>query len=315
MSKTLAILNPFSGNGRAEKFLPQVEAELRRAGVAYDLARTQSALHAVELAREASTQGYTRVLALGGDGIVHEIVNGLMRASAEGETLALGIIPLGSGNDFNKVLPPASRVGETRDDWRAAITRIAAGNSALFDVGRIVGDKPAPGQPHPHYFDNGMDVGFGALVAKQAHTVPKFLTGTSMYLVAVLKTLADYHVPRLKLTLDDGTIIEQRSTMTAITNGRCVGGGFWLAPEAKPDDGKFDVLIAKGLGRAGILGLVPRVMKGTHLHHPAVRMMQATRVVIDSPDALVVEADGELPFLEAHHLEVELLPRRLRVIV
>ena len=84
---------------------------------------------------------------------------------------------------------------------------------------------------------------------------------------------------------------------------------------ARMDDARFDVMIAQGLGRAGILGLVPRVMKGTHITHPAVRMEQAARVVIDSPDPLVVEADGEIPFLDAHHLEIELLPRRLRLIV
>ena len=315
MSKTLAILNPFSGRGRAAKLFPQVETELKRAGIEYDLARTRTALHAIQLAWEAHADGYERIIALGGDGLAHEIVNGLMRASQEGETIALGVIPLGTGNDFNKMVPPACRVGQTHDNWRAAINTIARGKTDLFDIGRIVGDHPTPGHPHPHYFDNGMDVGFGALVAKHAGSVPSFLQGTSMYLAAVFKTLANYQVPRLKITLDDGTTIEQRSTMTAIANGRCFGGGFWIAPEAMPDDGQFDLMIARGLGRAGILALVPRVMQGTHLTHPAVRMTRAARIVIDSPDPLVVEADGELPFLEAHHLEIELLPRRLRLIV
>jgi len=311
MPKTLAILNPFSGRGRAAKLFPQVETELKHAGIEYELATTRNALHAIELAQDAHVVGYARILAIGGDGLVHEIINGLLRASGEGETIPLGIIPLGTGNDFNKMMPPACRVGQTHDDWHVAIQTIARGETDLFDVGRIVGDNPLPGQPHPHYFDNGMDVGFGALVAKHASSVPAFLQGTSMYLAAVFKTLANYQVPRLKITLNDGTTIEQRSTMTAIANGRCFGGGFWIAPDAEPNDGQFDVMVAQGLGRAGILALVPRVMQGTHLTHPAVRMLRAARVVIDSPDPLVVEADGELPFLEAHHLEIELLPRRV----
>lgn len=315
MTHTLVIFNPVSGRGRAAKEWPQVQAELDARGVQFDVATTRESLHAVRLAWDAPNQGYDRIVAAGGDGLVHEIVNGLLRASDEGETIALGIIPLGNGNDFNKMMPPVCRVGQMHNDWHEAVRKIAAGETQLFDAGRIVGDKPAPGHPHPHYFQNGMDVGFGALVAKYARDVPGFLSGTSMYLASVFKTLLAYQVPRLCIHLDNGQVIDQRSTMTAVANGRCFGGGFWIAPQAQVDDGHFDLLIAEGLGRVGILGLVPRVMNGTHMTHPAVRMTQASRVVIDSPDPLVVEADGEIPFLEAQHLEVEILPRRLRVVV
>ena len=119
----------------------------------------------------------------------------------------------------------------------------------------------------------------------------------------------------MKIQLDDGTLLEQRSVMTAVTNGRCVGGGFWLTPDARADDGRFDVMIAQGLNRAEILAFVPRVTNGTHVNHPVVRMTHAARVVIDSPDPVVVEADGEIPFLRAHHLEVELLAQRLCIMV
>ncbi len=315
MSKSLVIFNPVSGRGRAAKHWHEVETGLHGLGVEFDVSRTQECFHAVRLAWEAPERGYERVIAVGGDGLVHEVVNGLLRASQEAETIPLGIIPLGNGNDFNKMTPPECRVGETHDDWRAAIRRIAAGRTMKFDVGRIVGDHPLPGQPQPLYFHNGMDVGFGARVANHARDIPKFLHGFPMYLASVILTLADYQVPRLTIHLGDGTTIEQRSTMTAIANGRCFGGGFWIAPQASANDARFEVMIGKGLGRAGILALVPRVMKGTHVTHPAIRMTQASHVVIDSPDPLVVEADGEIPFLEAHHLEVELLPLRLSVVV
>ena len=90
-------------------------------------------------------------------------------------------------------------------------------------------------------------------------------------------TLANYQVPRLKIELDDRAQIEQPSTMTAVANGRCFGGGFWIAPNASANDARFEVMVSNGLGRVGILALVPRVMKGTHVTHPAVRMMQASR--------------------------------------
>ncbi len=315
MGKSLVIYNPISGHGRAASFLPAVETELRALGMPFDLAGTRESLHAVQLAWEAPAQGYERVLAMGGDGLVHEIINGLMRASGEGETIPLGIIPLGNGNDFNKMIPTPARIGEAHNDWRAALKRICLGETRLFDVGRITGDHPLPGHPHPQYFHNGMDIGFGAQVAKDVRTLPSFLNSTAMYFTGALRALISYDLPRVKVTLADGTTFEQVITMLAVANGRCVGGGFWIAPNALADDQQFDVMIGSGLDRLGILGILPRVMKGTHLTHPAVRMERSTRVVIDSPDPLVIEADGEIPFLEAHHLEIDVIPRRLRIVV
>jgi YegS/Rv2252/BmrU family lipid kinase len=315
VGKSLVIFNPISGHGRAVRHLPEVEAELRALGIAFDVEATRESLHAVQLAWEAPARGYERVLAMGGDGLVHEIVNGLLRASGEGETLPLGIIPLGNGNDFNKMIPVPAHVGEAHNDWREAIKRICSGETRLYDAGRITGDHPRPGHPHPTYFHNAMDVGFGAQVAKDVRTVPSFLNSTAMYFAGALRTLVSFDLPRVKLQLADGATIEQAMTMLAVANGRCVGGGFWIAPNAEADDEQFDVMIGKGLGRPAILGLMPRVMRGTHLTHPAVRLEHSARVVMDSPDPLVVEADGEIPFLEAHHLEIEMVPHCLRIIV
>lgn len=315
LNKTLAIYNPISGRGRAAKLWPQVDAELRSRGIEFDVAPTERPLHAVELASHARERGYDRIIAAGGDGLLHEVINGMMLVDDRTPTLPIGIIPLGSGNDFNKVTPPECAIGETRNDWRQAVARIAGGQTMSFDIGRISGDNPIRVQAHPHYFHNGMDIGFGALVAKHSRDVPGFLHGTTMYLASIIMTLADYQIPRLTIQLDDEPKIVQRSTMTAVANGRCFGGGFWIAPAAEANDARFDVMISTGLGRLGILRLVPLVMKGTHVTHPAVRMAHAAHLVIDSPDPLVIEADGEIPFLEAHHLEIDLLPGRLCLIV
>jgi len=313
MSKTLLVLNPMAGHGAALKIFPQVQSTLRQAGQAFQVAETRAPLHAVQIAREAPAQGYNRIVAIGGDGIAHEVVNGLMSASAEGETIALGIIPLGTGNDFIKSLPPALSPGETRDDWRLAIPRIVGGKTALVDVGKITADSLAPGQPHPHYFLNGADVGFGARVAKAVRNVP--VTGLAAYLLAIMQVLADYNLPRIKLTLDDGEVIELNTTLTAITNGRCFGSSFWLTPRAQIDDGVFDILIAKALGRAGILQIIPQLMKGAHLEHPAVIYRHARKIILESSTAMIIEADGELPFLQPKRLEIEILPKRLRVMI
>lgn len=313
MNKTLVILNPMAGHGIALKMFPQVEQALHDAGMEFDVVQTRANLHAVQLAQDAPGQGYERVIAVGGDGIVHEVVNGLLRASNEGETITLGIIPLGTGNDFVKSIPPALTPGNTRDDWKLSIPRAVSPKTALVDVGKITVDAPNAGVPHPQYFTNGTDVGFGARVAKAIRGIS--LTGMPAYLLAVIQVLSDYSLPRVKLTFDDGQVIELNTTLTAVTNGRCFGSSFWLTPMSDITDGELNVIMAKALGRVGILRLIPLLMNGTHINHPAISFKTARRVVIESPEAMIMEADGELPFDNAHRMEIEILPKRLRVAV
>jgi diacylglycerol kinase (ATP) len=133
-----------------------------------------------------------------------------------------------------------------------------------------------------------------------------------MYLASVFKTLLNYSVLRVKLQLD-GQLIEQTSAVIAIANGRCIGGGFWVAPQALHDDGLFDVMIADGLNRRGILALLTKVMQGTHLGEPCVKFVRVARVTLESPDPLVIESDGEIPFIGAQRVQIENLPKRIRV--
>ena len=307
MPKTLVIWNPIAGNGTAKQLWSSIESAMRAGGLVFDVAQTQAPLHAVRLAERAKRDGYEMIVAVGGDGIVHEIVNGMMRASNGEPSGTLGVIPVGSGNDFAKM------VNLQAHDWQTAVQRIIAGNTVSFDVGKVIGDVPAPGiDSGTRYFANSFDTGFGAQVSK--HTHMKLLTGTPMYLVAIFKTLVNYQIPRLHIEFADGKILEQTSTIMAVMIGRCFGSGFWIAPTAQVDDGVFDVYIADGLGRIGILGFLPRVMKGTHVGDPRIKNLQSSRVIITSPDPLAVEVDGEVPFLKAHRLEVEILPKRMQVI-
>lgn len=313
MARTLVVLNPMAGHGAALKMFPQVDEALRRSGMEFDVAYTRATMHAVQIAWDAPKQGYERIIAVGGDGIVHEVLNGLMRASEEGETIALGIIPLGTGNDFIKSIPPALNPGQTRDDWKACIPRVTSPKTALADVGKITVDVPTPGVPHPQYFTNGTDVGFGALVAKAIRGIP--LTGMGAYMVAVMQVLLDYGLPHIKLTIDDKEVIEFNTTLTAVTNGRCFGSSFWLTPMAEITDGELNIVMADTLSRVGIVQIIPQLMKGTHLNHPAVKFRKARKVIIESPNPLIMEADGEMPFHDARRMQIEILPRRLRVMV
>ncbi len=308
MAKTLAILNPVSGNGAGKKLSTAIQAALRENNLAFEWHETRAPLDATIAAERAKRDGYTTVIAIGGDGLVHEVVNGLLKASNEQPVGTLAVLPIGNGNDFAKMLP-------LPPDWREGIRRIVAGNTRWFDVGKITGDKPAPGiESSVHYFDNGMDTGFGALVSLHAHDAPAFITGTAMYLLAIAKTLRHYYIPHLKVTLDAKPPYEQDSTMFVVSLGQCMGNAFWMTPDALMDDGWFDLCVADGLGRAGILSIVPKLMNKTHLGDPRLKFYKAKRVILESAGALVVEIDGEIPFIDAHRLEVEILPSRLQVI-
>jgi YegS/Rv2252/BmrU family lipid kinase len=311
----LVIYNPIAGNGRAQAHWPLVESALLEAGVHFNVVATRAPLEARELAQQAP-QKYSQIIAIGGDGTIHEIVNGLMRASEERETIPLGIVPLGNGDDFAKMIPPETPIGSRPFDWNTAVQKIARGQTKLFDVGRISGDRPRPELGSgPYYFMNSFDVGFGAKTAQNLATIPTYFKGLSAYLAAIIKTLINFPALDLRLQLDDQAPFDQPTTITAVMNGRCLGNGFWFCPEARVDDGVFDLMVSQKVGRFTILRMIPKLMRGTHVNEPIVSMYRAKRVLIESKEPIVVETDGEIPYLDAHRLEIKVLHKRLRVIV
>ncbi len=269
----------------------------------------------MELARAASGN-YAAVIGVGGDGTLHEIANGLMQASGETETTPLGVIPLGNGDDFAKVLPPEAAIGDASFDWRTAVQKIAHRETRLYDVGRLRAGLSQTGQSRQvRYFLNSVDAGFGALTVQNLASVPEFMTGNVAYFAAVLKTMMDYPALRLRIQLDDRPAFEQVTSMIVVANGRCFGSGFWVCPDALPDDGLFDIVVAEQVSRRSILRLLPKIRRGSHMGEPELKMYRAHRVVLDSVAPILAETDGELPIQATCHLELEVLPRRLRVIV
>lgn len=312
VTRVLVIVNPAAGRGRVERLWPRAEAALRAAGVAFETVKTGAAGEAIALAERAA-RDYSVVIAAGGDGTVHEVVNGLLRASAGAATVAFGVLPLGSGDDFAKMIPPEPPVGGRPHDWTAAVAKIARGETRRFDAGRLESDTLEGGRVH--YFANGMDVGFGAQGAANAAALPNFVKGRAAYFAALAQTLVDYPQLRLRMSVDDAPPERMETTMTAVMNGRCFGSSFWVCPEARADDGLLDIMCADALGRIAILGLVPRIMRGSHATHPRVRMLRGRRVVFESDTPMAVEADGELPFAAARRVAVSVLPGVLNVIV
>jgi len=159
-----------------------------------------------------------------------------------------------------------------------------------------------------------MDMRFGAHGAYNIRKVPRVFTGLAAYLGAIALTLVRYPKLQVTLQLDDGAPFQQTTAMTAVMNGRAFGGSFHVCPDALADDGELDLLIADGVGRLAILGLVPKIMRGAHAGHPRLRLARAKRILIEADEPLLVEADGEIVFEDARRLEIEVLPAALRVL-
>jgi diacylglycerol kinase (ATP) len=297
VSSLFVIHNPVAGRGKGAQAWRRIEPQLVRSGVRYEAARTEAPRHAETLAERAAQDGWDAVVAVGGDGTVQQAAAGLLRAAGGEPTLPLGIIGVGSGNDFIKM------INGHRRRPADAVEHLLTAEPKRFDVGRI-GNR---------YFTNGVGAGFDAQVAIQASRIRR-LRGMALYGWALLRVLRNLRAPRIQLTLDGNLVLDRKLTLVTVGNGACHGGGFWICPDARPDDGLFDVCIADELSRARLLQVIPRVMRGTHVRLPEVEILRARHVLIRSPDAFPVHADGEIFSEATHELELEVLPGRLTVL-
>ncbi|MEA3345902.1 MAG: diacylglycerol kinase family protein [Chloroflexota bacterium] len=302
MAKMKVIVNPAAARGKARQRADAVLPLLAERGLDFDVKYTSYPGEAIELAQAAAEAGCETVVAVGGDGTSQEVINGLMQAQKTGPAGTLGVLPVGSGNDF------AYGVGIPLD-VEAAVGHLAAGQTRVIDLGFVHVD----GLPD-RYFGNGVGIGFDAQVAVESTKI-KRLRGFALYFWALLKTLLlHYQIPTL--TINNGQEVHtQPALLISVSNGRRYAGGFLLTPQAEVDDGLFDVFLADEMSRLKILDFLPKAIQGTHIHEPKITMDHATRVVITSEDDLVAHADGEILCTAAHRLEMEVIPQGLRVIV
>jgi YegS/Rv2252/BmrU family lipid kinase len=299
--RTKLIVNTTAGRGRAGKILHKVETCLAHCGVDYDLLRTEAAGQAIDLAHQAAADGYERVVAMGGDGTTNEVTNGLLLAAEEGHQATLGVIPAGSGNDF------AYAVGIPGNP-EGACRRLAEGGARVVDVGRVTVDG------EPRVYNYGVGIGYLADVLLETREMTQ-LRGFLMYLWAAMRVLAtDGKWPYpMRITVDGKPLPHQAVTMITVANGPRAGGGFLLAPDAQPDDGLLDVVLADQLGRLGILYLLPHALRGTHKGKKPVTMLQARHVLIEGERGLPGHVDGEVLCTQGRRIEFEILPGRLKV--
>ncbi len=291
------MFNPAAGKGRTLRDREAIRAALEKAGAAGTFVSTERAGHGITLAEDAAKDGAEAVVAIGGDGTVNEVVNGLLRVP-EARRPAFGVVPDGTGNDYGFLL------GLRPGDLDGAARVIAAGATRVLDAGEVNG----------RFFANGVGLGFDGAVAQTAASV-RYLKGFPAYLWSVFAVLASWENFELTMTAD-GRSISGRAFLAAVANGPRSGGGFLLAPDAKPDDGVFDVCRLGDLGKLEALRHLPKALDGSHKGLPWVTILRAREVVLASDRPLTAHVDGNLATGVAHPdpLRIRILPRALRVL-
>ena len=330
------IVNPIAGRGFGARATPTIQRLLSEHGLDYDLTSTTCAGEAIELARQAVLDGYETVVAAGGDGTYQEVINGMIAAHdgsmpAEQVIGTLGVLPVGSGSDLSYSVGIPS-------DIEDACARLAQAETKVIDLGQVTVYEGEDRPPTSRYFDNTVGIGFDGVVTLEGKKF-KYLRGMALYLPVVLKTVfVSLKPPRAVIEYEEAPTptlprleprgrgqeggpgqghmrrLEKTILMATICNGPREGGGFYVAPEARNDDGLLDLLLADTLPRLQILGLIPHFMKGTHVDKPSVTMLRSRRIVITSPDPLIAHADGEMLCTDGHRIECEVAAKRVRVI-
>lgn len=296
------VFNPHADGGRGWRTASSLQTLIERYGGA-EWTATEFPTHATQLAREAAQQGFRTVVAIGGDGTVHEVVNGLMQHPAQGRP-SLGVVPIGSGNDF------CSNVGLPADPEQA-MERVFRGQTTAVDIGRV-----QDGSGRSEFWDNTLGIGFDAATVINSRSINR-LQGLAMYLLAVIQTiLHDHEAPAMQLQID-GQPLDRQLLMLVLCNGRREGGGFLVAPSADPRDGQLDFAMVEYVGRLMMFRLIPEFMRGTHERFPQVQLGTFQRLVLSADRPLLIHTDGEIfasAKSEVRQLTVEILPAALQVI-
>jgi diacylglycerol kinase (ATP) len=300
--RTKVIVNPVAGARSTRRKWPLISRLLERVGLSFDFNYTAGVGHAMELARMAASDGYRCLVAVGGDGTVNEVANGIIH-SQNAKATALGVVSTGTGSDF------ARSAGLARD-YTTACHNLASSERLTIDGGVVA--YQCDGKRRERFFVNSAGVGFDAAVTKETERYPKFFGGTIPYLVGMVRTLVGYKNKNIVLKIGDE---EERYRVLAVsvTNGNYIGGGMHIAPEAELDDRLLDVVVLGDFGKLEILKEFPKVYKGTHVNLPKVSVKKASKVTIDSTEPMLLYADGEV--LGECPVEFGVLPKALSIVV
>jgi diacylglycerol kinase (ATP) len=290
MERFFAIVNPAAGGGRSAKLAGPALARLRERGLHVDVIASTGPGHAVQLAREAYDQGYRRFLAVGGDGTAHEILNGVFTSRREVKRIALGFLPLGTGNSFLRDFAV--------DGAQASLDAVLAGRMRAVDLIRLT---HAEGEI---YSFNLLSLGFTADVAALTNRFFKPL-GALGYLLGVFCRVVQLRRRGFTLKCDDDNTWDDRCCLfLSFNNSKFTGGKMMIAPEANPSDGYIEFVRWGPIGRLGLIAMLPRLYDGTHTKHPLASRRAVRHVEFSLAAPVDVMIDGEVRTVECRSLDV-----------
>ena len=300
LKETLFIVNPASARGATLRAWADARREVEAAGVSFDEHVTTRAGEATEVARTALSLGVTRIVAVGGDGTLSEVVNGYFDDDwrAINSAAAIGLLPSGTGSDFRRLMGLTNR-----GDW---IRTLLSPETRLIDVARA-DFQDLDGASASRLFINVASFGLGgdvsALVNRWRDTLPRWIGGSARFAAAAIAALGRYKNVAVSLRLD-GREIKINSNLIIAANGRFAGGGMMLAPHAELDDGLLDVIVTDNAARLDVVRELRRIRRGAHLKNPKVTEIRAREVSINSDVPMAIDLDGEMVGFTPAKLEI-----------
>lgn len=290
--KHLFIVNPVAGKGKALAYMEAIKP-LLEGKINYRIEITRGKGHATEIVKRYTSKENYIVYAVGGDGTINEVVNGMV-----GTGSALAIVPAGSGNDFIRTIYP-------KYDHEELLYRLLKGKTENVDLVKI----------NNKYFLNIASVGLDAEVVYNATMFKKikYIKGDLAYVMSIFKTLWRHKSNQLQVKLDGKIACDKKVLLIAVANGKYYGGGIPIAPSAVVNDAKAHIYMVKELKLRKILGLIPKLFKAKHESEPDVEVYKASQIHIRSHECFKVNIDGEI--LETNEVAMEVIPEGLQVII
>jgi YegS/Rv2252/BmrU family lipid kinase len=296
------IVNPAAGAGKTGKLWPRIMNSFQKQGLRFEHTLTEAPGHAIELAKAAAKKGYDMLISVGGDGTIHEIVNGLY-ASGNIKDNLLGIVSTGTGSDY-------IRTTGTPRNFEDACRRLLEPEKRTVDLGMVEYRKN--GGTEQRLFVNFAGMGIDSEIVRRMTQQYKKLGSLPSYLMGMLTSLVAYHNRKISISID-GKTEERRILTVIINNGKFGGGGMLTSPAADLEDGLLDVMIAGDLNKPEFLWSLPRLYKGTHVTHPKVTIKRAKEIEVKSlGEKLYLQADGEL--LGEAPARFRILPAALNIV-
>ncbi len=304
--KWFVVVNPTAGGGRGLVDWPYISKLLRDNQIIHEYAFTERRYHATELAVEAVLAGFRRIIAVGGDGTIHEVVNGLfIQREVEPREVLLGVVGVGTGNDWMRMFGVPKKYSE-------AVRAIVEGNSFMQDVGRVTYHESAYRQSR--YFVNGSGIGFDAFTIKTYHQMlGRFRFGKWTYIRSIAKALARFKASGVKMWVDGPEVVNDLVFSASIGIGKYSGGGLIQVPDAVADDGLFDATVIRRMGILRVLYSFRALYTGKIYDLPRVSNHRGRHIRFESSPEVWLEADGEL--LGNTPVEFEIIDRAICVIV